>query len=374
MKTVIAAVSFIILASPALMPPSASAQVFPEIKHPVNDYANVINPAQEARIAKMLVDHRKKTGVQMAVLTVRTTQPVGIEEFSIKTAEKWGGGSEERDDGLLFTVAVYDRRMRIEVGRGLEGYITDLRAGRILAGIREDFREYRYGQGIEKAVDEMISDTAELRPGQDVPASARMRGVFFHIVNFYVVFFFIGILLAVLHVRVMERLKAPVWMNVVGGISLLIAMSVLLQLFLHGAWFWTPMVFATGALVGPWMAGIPRALRKGILSRTAIVFSALPALASFVAVVWCLHVLKPSHDDTTIHETVLLVILFFTNMAQFLAIFGIYEGFQGGGASYGGGYSSSGQSGGASSSSDANSTSWSGGGGSFGGGGSSSSW
>jgi uncharacterized protein len=64
----------------------------------------------------MIRSHRRKTGVQIAVLTVRTTGGIPIEEFSLTTAEKWGGGTGERGDGLLFTMAADDRRMRIEMG------------------------------------------------------------------------------------------------------------------------------------------------------------------------------------------------------------------------------------------------------------------
>lgn len=355
--------------------PTQAAQAIPAITRPVNDYAGIISPAQEHALAGMIIAHRKKTGIQMAVLTVGTTGGMPIEEFSLKTAEKWGGGTRERDDGLLFTVALYDRRMRIEVGYGLEGYITDLKAGRILDGIRDDFRSYQYGRGIEKAVREMILATEEVRPGEEPPVSVRLLGAFARVVNHYSVFFIFGALMAVLLIITAVRLKLNAWVIAGASILLIIGVPILLQYNLHGAWYWTPFAYITGFLAG---AGIiaalmwPKTIKMKII---ATVINAIPALASLASIVYLLEVLKPAIVGTTKNETLLLGILIGTNMLQFFILAGIAAACSEGGGSYSdSGTSSSWSSYSSSSSSGSNDTSWSGGGGSFGGGGASSSW
>ncbi|MCU0845742.1 MAG: TPM domain-containing protein [Spirochaetes bacterium] len=370
----------IILASMVLSPP-LSGQTIPVITHPVNDYANIIPPKREVTIAAMLVAHREKTGVHAAVLTVPTTQPMSIEEFSIKVAEKWGGGSKERDDGLLFTVAVDDRRMRIEVGYGLEGYLTDLRAGRILNGIREDFRNNDYGGGIEKAVEQIIAATDELRPGQDVPAAARVRGaISIFILRFHMIYVIMGAAAGFLFVLfkrrqahrliIGEKTAAPRWRRIVSILNTILVLlgifaviPVLLQLFLPGVNLWAPGLFITGALVGIGISGV---IMTPPWSVAAMVRAVIPATISLAGIVVCLHVLKPLPDTETIQESILLAILIHVNVFQLMFIFLDSEGGSGDGGSWSSGDSSS--------SSDSGDSSWSGGGGDFGGGGASSSW
>ncbi len=359
----------------ALFPSGSEGASIPKIVHPVNDYAGVISPSQENRIADLLIAHRKKTGVQVAVLTVPRTGNLSIEEFSLKAAEQWGGGSKERDDGLLFTVAVNDRRMRIEVGYGLEGYVTDLRAGRILDGIRGDFRKHDFGGGIEKAVKEIIGLTDGLRAGEPVPVTGRVRGAFFRLFRYHIAFFILGALIGALFMIAKHRMKFSGWITALVSLVVFAGIPALLLFYLRGVWYWGPIVYLTGAIAG---AGIVGAAAVPQLKTLALIVNLIPACISLGMILYALHVLKPLQDAGTSHESVLLVILFHTNFFQFIFLVAINSAFSGeGGSSYdSGGYSSSGSgsSSSYSSSSSSNDTSWSGGGGSFGGGGASSSW
>lgn len=374
MKKTACLLLFIIVATSALSPSLSAEEAVPAITRPVNDYANIISPDEEKRIGEMILAHRKRTGVQMAVLTVKTTGQMNIEEFSIRTAEKWGGGSKERDDGLLFTVAVRDRRMRIEVGYRLEGYITDLKAGRILGGIREDFKGHKYGRGIEKAVAEIIRATGELRPGQEVPASVRLWGAFAHVVDFYILFYLSGALASIMLILGRKPLKLNVLLTILAALLLFVAIPVLFQLFLHGVWYWTPVLYLLGAFAG---AGITVAImvpKKKTSKIIAAAITAVPVLASMISVVYFLQILKPIEGGTTGHETALLGILIGAAMLQFFILAGVAGAFDDGGGSYSGSDSSSSYSSSSSSSSSSGDSSYSGGGGSFGGGGASSSW
>jgi uncharacterized protein len=91
------------------------------------------------------------------VLTIESLEGEVLEEYSLRVAETWKLGREKFDDGVLFLVAEQDRQMRIEVGYGLEGKLTDLQAGRILDHVvRPLFREGRFGAGIEAGVDAVV--------------------------------------------------------------------------------------------------------------------------------------------------------------------------------------------------------------------------
>ena len=258
------------------------------------------------------------------------------------------------------------------MGYGLEGSVTDLRAGRILDGIRDDFKANQYGQGIEKAVAQVIAATAECRPGEEAPAMVRLWGSFARVVDCYVAFFFAGALLAALITILIRRSKVKLMIGILAAVLFFAVTAVLQQLYFHGAWYWTPIVYLAGALVGGWFIGALTAVKRGVLSRVGTVLTAIPAVATLGAIIYCLHILKPAYSDTTLHETLLLVILPITSFIQLRMLFGVFEGFQEGGDSSCDSYYSSGSS--SSSSSSSNDTSWSGGGGGYGGGGASSSW
>lgn len=117
----------------------------------------------------MAMDRR---GLEVGVAVFRSTQGEAIENVSLALAEKWRPGSAAEDNGILLVVAIEDRKVRIEVGYGLEGRITDAAAGRVIRhDIAPAFREGRYGDGILRAV----TNLARLAGGQTLPEpSSRM--------------------------------------------------------------------------------------------------------------------------------------------------------------------------------------------------------
>lgn len=129
------------------------------ITAPVTDLAGVIGPAQAQMIDRALRRHRAETDVQMAVLTVGTTGGMPIEDFSYRVAEAWGGGQAGQNYGVLFVLAVQDRRMRLEVGRGLEAQITDADAARFIDELPPLLRDGRYGAAAARMVDRVIGST-----------------------------------------------------------------------------------------------------------------------------------------------------------------------------------------------------------------------
>lgn len=126
-----------------------------------NDYivdeADILTDGEEAELNQKLTSYETRTSTEIAVLTVKTINDDYIENFSLNVARNWGIGQSGKNNGALLVVAVDDRKLRIEVGTGLEGELTDLRAGQIIRNrITPQFKQGNYYQGIDDGVDGMI--------------------------------------------------------------------------------------------------------------------------------------------------------------------------------------------------------------------------
>ncbi|MDO9282970.1 MAG: YgcG family protein [Methylotenera sp.] len=139
----------------------------PVLKTHVTDLTQTLTAEQQSLLEAKLTSFEQQKGSQIAVLIVPTTQPEVIEQYSIRVTDVWKLGREKPDDGLLLLVAKDDRKMRIEVGRGLEGAIPDLIAKRIINEIMQPhFKQGDFYGGIDNAVDKLIGLVA----GEQLPA------------------------------------------------------------------------------------------------------------------------------------------------------------------------------------------------------------
>ena len=121
----------------------------PKHTSPVVDLAGVLSRGDQAKIASSLLQFQKKYGPQLQVLVVPSLEDETIEGYSIKVVDKWKLGAKGKDDGVLLLVATESRKVRIEVGRGLEGDLPDVIAGRIIrTGIIPFFKQGQTGAGI----------------------------------------------------------------------------------------------------------------------------------------------------------------------------------------------------------------------------------
>ena len=121
----------------------------PKLTGPVVDLAGVLSQSDQKKIAASLLQFQRDYGPQLQVLVVAELEDETIESYSIKVVDKWKLGSEDKDDGVLLLVATQDRKVRIEVGQGLEGDLPDALAGRIIrAGIIPFFKQDQTGAGI----------------------------------------------------------------------------------------------------------------------------------------------------------------------------------------------------------------------------------
>src|SRR5213079_1394426 len=139
---------------------AASAQALvavPPLSGRVVDQTGTLAAGDIASLTQTLKDLETRKGSQIAVLIVPTTDGEAIEQFSLRVAEAWKIGRKKIDDGALLVVAKNDRRLRIEVGYGLEGVITDVTSKRIIdEDITPKFRGGDFAGGISAGINRMI--------------------------------------------------------------------------------------------------------------------------------------------------------------------------------------------------------------------------
>jgi uncharacterized protein len=147
----------ILVAAALVFPLCLGAADIPPLEARVTDLTSTLATDQRAGLEAKLADFETRKGSQVAVLIVPTTQPEPIEEFAIRVFDQWKLGRKGVDDGVLLLIAKNDRKLRIEVGRGLEGVIPDAVAKRIVAElIAPRFREGDFYGGISAGVDRVL--------------------------------------------------------------------------------------------------------------------------------------------------------------------------------------------------------------------------
>jgi uncharacterized protein len=147
----------------------------PPLTARVTDLTHTLSAAEAAALEAKLADWEARTSNQLVVLMVPTTQPEPIEAYSIRVAEKWKIGRKGQDNGALFLIAKNDRKMRIEVGYGLEGVLPDVTARRIIAEtVAPGFREGKFAQGISAGVDRIIAVVGGESP-PPAPATQKVK-------------------------------------------------------------------------------------------------------------------------------------------------------------------------------------------------------
>jgi len=141
----------------------------PPLTGRVVDKTATLSGSDIASLDQTLKDFEARKGSQVAVLIVPTTQPETIEQYSLRVAEAWKIGRKKIDDGAILVVAKDDRKLRIEVGYGLEGALTDVTAKRIIDEvITPKFRNSDFGGGITDGVNRIL----RVIDGEPLPAPA----------------------------------------------------------------------------------------------------------------------------------------------------------------------------------------------------------
>jgi uncharacterized protein len=141
--------------------PAWAAIEFPALTGRVVDGADLLSPSTEERLARQLEDHEKQTSNQVVVVTLPSLQDYPIERFGVELGRHWQIGQAGRDNGALLIVAPKERKVRIEVGYGLEGDLTDILSRSIIENeITPRFKQGDYEGGIAAGVEAMLQAIA----------------------------------------------------------------------------------------------------------------------------------------------------------------------------------------------------------------------
>jgi len=223
--------------------PLAALEV-PSLGRRVNDTAQMLSVQTRADLETLLTGFEATDSTQIVVLTIPSLEGEVLEEYSLRVVEAWKIGQKGFDNGALLLIARDERKLRIEVGYGLEGSLTDLVAGRIIGGvIVPRFKEGNYDQGIRDGVTAMVAAVK----GEFVASAANTKAVndsdpagliFLLIFGFS----FIG--------RVLHKKKKVA--AVAGGISA----PVLGLMFLPQLGFWLLAMIPLGALAGLFVSSL----------------------------------------------------------------------------------------------------------------------
>jgi uncharacterized protein len=139
---------------------AAFALEVPQLQGYINDYAGMMSPQAKTELENELRVFEQTDSTQIVILTIPSLEGEVLEEFSIKVADSWKIGQKYKDNGIILLVGQQDRKIRIEVGKGLEGRLTDLMAGRIIDFvIKPRFKRGDFDGGFLAGVHALIDAT-----------------------------------------------------------------------------------------------------------------------------------------------------------------------------------------------------------------------
>ncbi|HEY2863122.1 MAG TPA: YgcG family protein [Casimicrobiaceae bacterium] len=145
----------------------------PQLTSAVTDLTGTLSPAERQALESKLRGWEARTTNQLAVLVLPTTAPEAIEQYSIRLGDAWKIGQKGKDNGAILLVAKNDKRIRIEVGYGLEGVLTDVTSRRIIAeNIAPEFGKGDFAGGINAGVDRIMT---VVDAGEPLPAATAQR-------------------------------------------------------------------------------------------------------------------------------------------------------------------------------------------------------
>ncbi|MBI1768648.1 MAG: YgcG family protein [Bacteroidetes bacterium] len=153
--------------------PLSAQKAVPELwGQRVHDEAHVLQQATVDQLEKNLKAYEDSTSNQIAILIIQSLGGDVIENYSIRVVEKWKLGKKEKDNGVLLLIAVDDHKMRIEVGQGLEGVLTDAQSSRIIRNeLAPAFRRNDYNAGVIAGIDAIIKAIGGEYKADDIDSS-----------------------------------------------------------------------------------------------------------------------------------------------------------------------------------------------------------
>lgn len=164
----------------------------PPLKARVTDLAGVISPTERVKLEEKLYFFETKTSNQISVLIIPALQGESLEDYSIRVTDAWKLGDKSKENGVLLLIVTGDRKIRIEVGYGLEGVLTDLISSQIIRNeIAPYFRLGKYSAGIDAGINGiMLATRNEYKADpRQYQRSRRETGKSFGSLIFYILFF-----------------------------------------------------------------------------------------------------------------------------------------------------------------------------------------
>lgn len=203
----------------------------------VSDFAGLLSPSTRDTLEQTLRAYEQNTGRQIAVATISELKDETIETYAVRLFAEWGIGQKGKDNGALFLISKNDRRMRIEVGYGLEGDLTDIESKKIIDNVVTPyFKESNFDGGVSAAVTAMLA-AIDNQGGQDAVASgqtSRGRGLDWQYI------FWLGIGLFMWLTAILARSRSWWLGGVIGGVA-----GVVIWL-MWALWFSVPILIVLG--------------------------------------------------------------------------------------------------------------------------------
>ncbi len=178
---------------------------FPKPVGYVNDFANALGEYGSA-INYVAIDVDKNTSAEIAVVTISSINESGLDvnEYAVQLFQKWGIGKKEKDNGILVLLVLDSRRIKVEVGYGLEGILPDGKVGRILDNNLEYFKNNSFGEGMLGVVND-ISDVVKAEYGGEKNAA----NTFLLIADYFPMIFFMLFFVLMAVAGILSREKCP---------------------------------------------------------------------------------------------------------------------------------------------------------------------
>lgn len=241
-----------------LLPSFAHALDVPPLRAHVNDYAGLLSHSVSQRLEEQLTEFERIDSTQIAVLTIPTLEGENLEEYSIKVAEAWKIGQEGKDNGVILLVAKQERKIRIEVGRGLEGKLTDLISGRIIRNeIAPAFKAGDFDAGMTAGVTAIMAVVkGEYKAS---PEEGRRKGASPQPVITLLIFLLVAIVVLGAISRILAGIAGAVGLPIVASFLLSgvgLVMFVLLAVVGFLAGIFLSLLFGSGRR-GGWTGGGP---------------------------------------------------------------------------------------------------------------------
>ncbi|MDX1707405.1 MAG: TPM domain-containing protein [Desulfobacterales bacterium] len=240
----------------------------PALKARVNDTAGMLSPTTRQQLEDVLARLEETDSTQIVVLTIPSLEGEVLEEFSIKVLDQWKIGQRGLDNGAMLLIARNDRKIRIEVGYGLEGSLTDLMAGRIIRNvIVPQFKAGQFDQGVINAVQAMIKVVrGEYKASDKLPngGGQRPNGMSGGLAGLIAFLFFISLLgrlrraLGIAAGGILAPIAASLFFNV-SSAWLLLSIPIGLLIGLILSFLGSPLIFGHGhhhhRHTGGWWSG-----------------------------------------------------------------------------------------------------------------------